>query len=301
MRLLLFAVLFHMFFRSTDILYPWEDWLHELKLKRAPRPLPTRAQLAQMREKAGGSIEPVFREFQECGASLIDYWNFTPTQEQNEKLASTTDWAKYSLAWTASRLEWCECILGIDQEWPMFSPNVGKQRYATRARLLFDDNSEITIRPRSEPENLLSYSRWSQGKNLGVDRFVFSDHGKRYYACPGYCNFLAHRYTHNAKGSRLRAIVLYEVKFLFLPPGADPNEFLGNQTNKTRDYEGKQARWAFFIYSPQDRTSRFIAQEQRYPPPPRPEVLQNLCEDRIVPLTDEAQQYSRAPRTLTVK
>jgi len=29
-RMLLFLVLFHMFFRSTDVLYPWEDWLHEL-------------------------------------------------------------------------------------------------------------------------------------------------------------------------------------------------------------------------------------------------------------------------------
>lgn len=30
MRLFLFALLFHMFFRSTDVLYPWEKWRDEI-------------------------------------------------------------------------------------------------------------------------------------------------------------------------------------------------------------------------------------------------------------------------------
>jgi hypothetical protein len=261
-RILLFLVLFHMFFRSTDILYPWEEWLPELKLKRMPKGLPTRAELAKMTEDADGSSEPALKAFKECGAALVRYWNPTPTDETAAELTSEIDWLKYGLAWTASRLQWCECILGADQEWPMFSPNVGKLRWATRARLRFEDGSEITIRQRSEPEDLTSYSRWSQGKNLGYDRFVFSDHGRRWDACPGYCNLLSHRYSSNAKGSPLRAIILYEVKLNFVPPGEDAREFLRDQMEKTCDYGSMQARWAFFVYFPGDRTWRFISREK---------------------------------------
>ena len=153
---------------------------------------------------------------------------------------SKSAWVKYGLAWTASRLQWCECILAIDQEWAMFSPNVRKHNYATRARLRFEDGAEFTIRPRSEPEDLTSYSRWKQGKTLGIDRFVASDHGRRHDACVGYCNFLAHRYPSNSNGSPLRAIVLYEVHFKFVPAArpwsrdepVDTQEFLRDQIGR---------------------------------------------------------------------
>ena len=277
-RILLFLVLFHMFFRSTDVLYPWEDWLHELNLKRMPRGLPTRAELAKMLTEAEGSRAPAWKEFKECAASLVRYWNPVPADKTKKELTSEMAWLKYGLAWTASRLQWCECILGYDQEWPMFSPNVGRRRYVTRARLQYDDGSEITIRPRSEPEDLTSYSRWTQGKIIGIDRFVFSDHSMRSYACPGYCNFLAHRYARTANGSLLRSIVLYEVKFLFVPPDEDPHAFLIDQMTKTRDYGAQQARWAFFIYFPNDHTWRFIDSEERHPPPRSPEIFWNLAE-----------------------
>lgn len=299
-RIVLFLVLFHMLFRSTDVLYPWEDWLWELKVKRMPRALPTREDLEKKRAEAGGSNDPVLKEFRECGESLVKYWNPTPSDETRPLLNSATDWGKYGLVWTASRLQWCECILGIDQEWPMFSPNVGRRKYASRARLRFEDGSEVTIRQRSEPEDYTSFSRWRDGKNLGYDRFVLSDHGRRYEACPGYANFLSHRYPRNDAGSPLEAIIFYEVKLDFPPPDKDAREFLKQQMELTKDYNARQAYWAFFVYFPKDRTWKFLARERKeegepefysrvpgegwkylgsrdpYPLPATPEKFQNL-------------------------
>lgn len=260
-RILLFVVLFHMLFRSTDILYPWEDWLYELNMKRMPRGLPTREELAKLREEANGD-ELVAKRWKECGSSLARYWNCVPTDETREKINSNADWVKYGLAWTASRLQFCECIVGIDQEWAMFSPNVGKRRYMTRARLFFEDGTEFTVYSRSEPDDYTSYSRWGEGKTLGVDRFVFSDHGMRYDACPGYCNFIAHLHPKNDNGSPLQAILLYEFKVHFVPPGEDPHAFLTAEMEATRDHRQERTRYAFYHYTPKTKSGRFVEHDQ---------------------------------------
>jgi len=88
-RIIIFLVLFHMIYRSTDVLYPWEDWLHELKIERMPRPLPTRGDLTKLLEKSEGSYEPVIKEFKECFASLPRYWNPAPKEESIVLLDAT--------------------------------------------------------------------------------------------------------------------------------------------------------------------------------------------------------------------
>ncbi len=257
-RVLLFCVLFHMFFRSTDVLYPWEDWLYELKIRRMPRRLPTRALLDRKRAEAGGSSAPVVKEFRDCAASLPGYWCPWPRGATREQLTSRRAWLKYSLAWTASRLQWCECVLSIDQEWPMFAPNVSRKKYPARARLIFADGTEITVRQRSDPEDLTRYTRWGQGKNLGYDRMVASDSGQRWEACRGYCHFLAHRHPANSDGSPLREIRLYHVTYELVPPGADPEPFLRHQMERTVDHTSPGAWKTFFIYYPDTRESQFL-------------------------------------------
>jgi hypothetical protein len=242
------VVLFHMFFRSTDILYPWRDWLKAYKINRMPRPLPTRAELAAIREQADGSCEPVLQEFMACGASLIPYWDPRPSAETHPLLTTNSDWIRYGLGWTASRLQWCECILSIDQEWPMFSPGVPRRRWPVRARLLFADGTETTVRQRSDPEDLTCYLRWDQGKNLGYDRFVSCDHIMRRHACPGWCNFLAHRHPVSFNGSPLREIRLYHVTYHFVPPNEDPVAFLNRQMERNRDHHSPGAWDTFFVY-----------------------------------------------------
>jgi hypothetical protein len=165
---------------------------------------------------------------------------------------------KYALAWTVTRLEWCERILAIDQEWAMFSPNVGTRKYPTRVRLLFADGTECTLRMRCDPEDLTSFSRWDQGKNLAIDPRVSSDGGMRWYACPGYCNYLLHRYPRNAEGSPLKEIRFYHVTYDFAPPGVDPVAFYRDVMDKTRDHRSPMAWHTHYIYDVQRREGAFV-------------------------------------------
>jgi hypothetical protein len=258
MRLLLFALLFHMFFRSTDILYPWDTWRSDFKMKRMPRALPTRAQLAELRAAAGGSWQPVWAEFEECGVSALAFLNPLPGDETRQELTSSLDELKYCLAWTATRLQWFERLLAIDQEWAMFSPNVSKRKYPARARLFFADGSETTHRMRCDPEDLTCYSRWDQGKNLGIDPRVAADSGMRRWACPGYCNYLLHRHPTNAHGSPLVEIRFYQVTYDFAPPGVDPTAFYRDVMEKTRDHDSPQAWPTYYIYDARKREGRFV-------------------------------------------
>ncbi len=258
MRILICVVLFHMLYRSTGILYPWEDWLGEVNLSRMPRALPTRSQIDKMREEAEGSNEQVLDEFKKCGLSLARYWNCVPEEETRARLKSPLDWTKYALAWTASRLQWCECILGIDQEWAMFSPKVGRGKYMSRARLCFEDGTERVVRSLSEPEDYTSYTRFGAGKTLGLDRFVFSDQSYRHEACAGYCNFLAHQTPTNQDGARLEAILLYEFKINFVPPGEDAHAFLREEMRQTSDHRSTRVSWTFYVFFPETKAGTFI-------------------------------------------
>ena len=76
LRLLLFVILFDMFFRSTDVLYPWADWLKEFNITQ--QGLPTRAKLAELRDKANGSYDLIFEEFQKSFASVPAFFNPFP-------------------------------------------------------------------------------------------------------------------------------------------------------------------------------------------------------------------------------
>jgi PDZ domain len=180
-------------------------------------------------------------------------------------------WLEYCLAFTATRLQWCECILNIDQEWPMFSPNVGIKKYPARARLLYADGTETLVRSRSDPGDLRFYFRWGPGKNLGYDRGIDPDSGYRKYACPGWCNFLAHQHPLNENGSPLQEIRIYQVRYDFPPPGEDADAFFEDLMAKTRDHktESDYVYTTFFRYWPEDRAAhrqadwRFVAEVYR--------------------------------------
>jgi hypothetical protein len=164
-------------------------------------------------------------------------------------------WVQYGLAWTASRLQWCECILNVDQEWPMFSPNVGRRKYPARARLLFADGTEMTIRQRSDPEDLTWYFRSSPGKDLAYDRFVSAENPNRRYACSGWCRWLTHLNPVNDHGARLKEIRIYQVRYDFPRPDEDAHALFLDLMEKTRDHRtiSTHVYTTFFRYWPADR------------------------------------------------
>lgn len=254
-RLLIFLVLFDMVVRATGVMYPWKDWLSEFKVERLPQRLPTPAELARLQQEADGSYGPVYRELRQSAASLPRFLNPVPSDETRALLTSTAAWCKYGLAWTVSRLGWCETVLNIDQEWAMFSPNVSRRKYPARVRLFFADGSETVVRLQIDPPDYTSYWRGMLGKNLGPELHLDADDASE--ACYGYCNWLTHVHPQNAQGSPLREIRLYQFDVHFPPPTADARAWLQEQMERTRDHRAPQARHAFFVYDAQTRQGRF--------------------------------------------
>ncbi len=87
-----------------------------------------------------------------------------------------------------------------------------------RARLFYDDGSEIIVHQGAEPadfthgghalfeERVLSYEVYTQNSDLNSE---------------GYCNLLAHRHAHNANGAKLLWITLFCVQVDMPAPGDD--------------------------------------------------------------------------------
>jgi len=251
--LLVCLLLFEMIVRGTSILYPWRDWVREFEMDRMPRGLPTRKELSEC-----ASRSQAWEEFGKSAASLGPYWNPLPNENTRTKLRSNLDWFPYGVAWTVSRLRWCESIAHISQEWAMFSPSVGEQTGLARARLRFEDGTEKVVNTHSEPDDFTSFLRRTMGKRLIPERFLFSDSGLRWWGCRGYCNLLEHRFPRNENGSRLRAIMIYEFMVEFVPPGADAVEHLRAQMHKMRHESLVKTVRPHFLYLLDGRRSIFI-------------------------------------------
>jgi hypothetical protein len=220
MRLLLGVLLFDMFFRSFSTLYPWEEWAGELAMP-GPRRLPTRAEMAASPDGGRAATAEALR-------ALPAYFVPWPEEETRRRLVSPADAAKWGPAWLATRLGALERVVGINQEWPMFSPNVRKVRHLARARLRFADGSEQTVRMVSDPPDLTRYSHWFEEKVLDYEGLVSPGSGQNTNNF-GYCNLLLHRHPRNAAGSPLRAVELYMVRYDAPPPG-EGREWLRRQT-----------------------------------------------------------------------
>jgi hypothetical protein len=245
MRVFLFLLVFDMVFRGFSVMYDWREWLDELKMDALPRRLPTQAEIDELRppEDSAGfnpAVEDVFRAFD----GVWDFLRPWPGRETRAELRGPEAWGKWTLAWTLSRLEFAENVVGINQEWPMFSPNVGKKRDLTRARLTYADGSEREIRLTADPEDLTNYAHWFHEKILDYELHVADSPG-RVPDCTGYCNLLAHRYPANAAGAKLVTISLFEVRYYYLPPDEeDPVAYLRAQSGPPAD----QIYPVYFIY-----------------------------------------------------
>jgi len=233
MRIFLICFLFDMFARSIIQLTPAEDeWADELSVDANPLSLPSPKELRQC--SAGTHPDGYDSPMTRWSASLQSVARFFvpyPQQETREKIDSVGDVGKYSLAWISSRLDFIGRMVGVDQDWPMFSPNVGDDETVGRLRLVYEDGSEQDVRLLCDPTDLTSYSHWFQEKHLQVVCKVHRDTDTRV----GYCHMLSRREPHNENGSPLVRIQVFKVHYEYPSPSDDAFEFLTKQSGPPAD------------------------------------------------------------------
>lgn len=249
MRLFLSVLVFDIVFRSMMVLLPCAEWAEsELDMDNLPWRLPTRAEMDHLAVQGGPHPAPVADRILE---SLDSVWEFAKPWPSARTRARIDSWPKagmFAACWLNSRLEFVENVLGINEDWPMFSPNVSKRRTLARSKLLFADGSLQTIRLTADPANLTRYSHWFQEKVLDYELKVDHSRDERV----GYCNYLAHRHPRNAAGSPLLAIYVYTLIYYYPRPDMDPAAYLASQNGPPLD----QVRVPFYVYDVATRQGR---------------------------------------------
>jgi hypothetical protein len=222
MRLFLSLLLFDIVFRSLAVLLPCEAWSEELALPTMPTRLPTRAELAAL-----PSDQARRERLLQSADSCWEFFKPWPSAATRDHLQGWSDGGKFVLCWLDSRCEFLENCLGINERWPMFSPNVSTAKTLARTKLLYADGSLQTVRLLSDPEDLTHYTH-----GFGLEKVL--DYEVRvadeFNPALGYCNLLKHRYAHNAAGSPLQSIWIYRVSYRYTPPGEPAEAFLRAQT-----------------------------------------------------------------------
>ncbi len=251
MRVFLTLLLFDIVFRSFSVLVPWDDWRKEFEMDNMPERLPTRAELAELAAAPDDDEhpDPLTRKLFASADSVWDYWRPWPDWRVRRRLHDGEAWAKWAMCWLSSRCLFVENLLGFDQEWPMFSPNVRRKNTVTRAELTYADGSREEVRMLADPVDLTNYSHWNQEKILDHELHVKEE---RFGDCMGYCNLLAHRHATNAAGARLVKISLRAVRYKLPSPDVDPVESLRAQSGPP-EHSGQIDRHPFFVYDPATR------------------------------------------------
>jgi hypothetical protein len=227
MRLFLAYFLFDMLTRGLIVLTPADDdWFEELSMERNPLALPSRDELSQC---AAGKDPKYDSKWQRYAASFKSAGRFfvpIPEETTREKIASATDAGKYALTWLGSRQEFIGRSVGVDQDWSMFSPNVGDDDTMGRLRLVYEDGSQQEYRLLCEPQDLTYYFRRFQKRYALTDNLVHKDPAARL----GFCHMLARRQPVNEHGAALVTIQVFRIHYHYPSPYEDAHEFLKRQT-----------------------------------------------------------------------
>jgi hypothetical protein len=253
MRVLLSVLVFDIVFRCLSVLIPWSDWMDQLDMTDEPEPLPTRAELADPAKA---------REIAMTAAdSVWDWFKPWPEKKTRKHLHSWADSAKFTACWLNSRLEWTERLVGVNEEWPMFSPSLATECYMYRARLVYADGSELIARGQNDPHDLTRYVRLTGHKTVAYDR-KWGKKPKDWRKQHGYCHRLAHLYPHNEDGAPLKKVLLFRVRYDFPPPGVDARAFLEAQNGPPDDQVGP----VFYVYDATTGKGRHLEKPDRERP-----------------------------------
>jgi hypothetical protein len=254
MRLFLGSLLFTIVFRSLSVLTPWKDWASAIDLPSRPARLPTRAEMAERAlEASPQSPHPVRDDVLAALGRTAVFFVPWPEKKTKAHLGPWRNRATFVFCWANSRLAFVENVVGFHQEWPMFSPNVSKRKYVTRARLIYADGSTYIVRNHADPEDLTNYAHWFSEKVLSHELTVQEGKGFANDAF-GYCNLLAHQHPTNEEGAALATIRLFQVRYDFPPPGADARAFLAAQNGPPDD----QVYPDFYEYHAVTRTGQCL-------------------------------------------
>jgi hypothetical protein len=234
MRLFLALLLFDIVFRSLSVLWPWKSWSKQLAMQRLPVRLATRAELDRERARAQpGAPDPFFEDAFESLDSIWEFFKPWPGPKTRRKIHNWRDGGKFALFWLGSRFEFLENVVGINEEWPMFSPSCTGEKYIGRARLHYADGTTAIHRQLGDPADKTRFAHWNEEKRLDHELKICK--GRDEDDCWGYCNWLGHRYARNENGSPLKRIVLFTVRYESLPPGEDAYTWWKAQSGPPRD------------------------------------------------------------------
>lgn len=212
---------FDMIVRSLIVLTPVDTWREKFEMASAPKKLPTEKERQQIITDGGSYAARLGESF----SSLGEFCNPVPTEKTREHLKTPRDWGKYALAWVKVRMKMTCYLVGVDQDWSMYSPDVWQTGSVPRVNLIFADGSERELRLPVEPEDGTHFSRWFEKKRLAAASMSRKDSDSRL----GYANLLSHQYPQNEQGSPLVRIEWLVVEYESMQPGDDPEEFYHRQ------------------------------------------------------------------------
>ncbi len=229
LRLFLVAFVFDMVVRSAISLTPYDDdWRKDLAMERYPVALPTQQELRKIRNGRDIRYDSVGERYAKVGASLWDYILPWPDKKAGEQIDNATDVGRFCLVWLGTRLSFAGALLGLDQNWPMFAPNVRSSRILPRAKLIFEDGSSKELWMLAEPWDVTSYSRWFIKRPLQIDIRLHQDFDARL----GVSQHLARLHPESERGSPLRFIELHKVSYTLPKPSQDAYRVLSQQNQK---------------------------------------------------------------------
>lgn len=229
MRIFLGFMLFDMIVRSTVTLTPFDDdWRKDLDMVKYPTRLPTPSDVNKIVAGKDAKYGTVRERYWDSATSVLEYASPIPTDKTRKKLEGVSDYAKYVTVWVGTRLSFFGALSGVDQNWPMFSPNVRRSRVVPRAKLIFEDGSSEQLWLLGEPWDLTSYSRWLIKRPLQIDLRLYEDYDARL----GVSRHLAQRFPYSHLGSPLKKIEFYRVYYRLPKPDEDAYAVLVRQNRK---------------------------------------------------------------------
>jgi hypothetical protein len=259
MRCALGFFLFDMVFRSLITLSPYQQqWRKELEMPRLPLRLSTQAQREKIRQGRDEKYTSVWARNLATIRSAALYASPWPRTKTSRHLDSPAAYAKYAYVWLGTRLGFVGTLLGLDEDWPMFSPNVRRSHVAPRAVLVYADGHREQLWLLGEPRDPTHFQRWFVKRPLQIDLRLAKDYDARLSVSRN----LAEHHPSSKSGAPLEAIEMFEVKYTLPAPGQDAREVLGAQAQKA---PAGKAFWRFDVETGKGRTFDAKKRKAKHP------------------------------------